>query len=260
MNLKDIIYQKKDRVAKILLNRPEVYNAFRTQTLRELAYAFEDAELDESVGVVVLTGAGKKAFSTGGDSKEVSGEAGYKKEMDYWHSRVHQAIRTVPKPVIAAVNGYAIGGGHILHILCDLTIAAEHARFGQAGPRVGSFDAGYGAAYLARIVGEKKAREIWFLCRQYSAQEALDMGLVNKVVPGEMLEEEVNRWSQEILGLSPTALKFLKAALNADSDNIFGLEQLSAGAVRLYWETPEAFEGRQAYLEKRKPNWDRFRK
>ena len=260
MKFDDIVYEKKDGVSTITFNRPEVYNAFRTQTLRELAYAFEDVELDRSIGVAVLTGAGNKAFCTGGDSKEVRGKAGYSKEMDYWHTRVHQVIRTVSKPVIAAVNGYAIGGGHVLHIICDLTIAAEHARFGQAGPRVGSFDAGYGAAYLARIVGEKKAREIWFLCRQYSAHEALEMGLVNKVVPGEKLMEEVHAWCQEILALSPTALKFLKAAFNADSDSIFGTEQLSMGAVRLYWENAEALEGRQAYLEKRKPDWNKFRK
>ena len=260
MKFEDIVYVKEDNIATITLNRPKVYNAFRTQTLQELARAFEDAELDRSVGVVVLTGAGDKAFCTGGDSKEVKDTAGYGKEMDYWHTRVHQAIRTLPKPVIAAVNGYAIGGGHILHLICDMTIAAENARFGQAGPRVGSFDAGFGAAYLARIVGEKKAREIWFLCRQYSAQEALEMGLVNKVVPAEKLMEAVNGWCQEILALSPTALKFLKAAFNADSDSIFGLEQLSMNAVRLYWENPEALEGRQAYLEKRKPDWNKYRR
>lgn len=260
MEFEDIVYEKKDGIATITLNRPKVYNAFRTQTLRELADAFEAVELDRSIGVVVLTGAGNKSFCTGGDSKEVSGKAGYAKELDYWHTRVHQAIRTVPKPVIAAVNGYAIGGGHILHLICDLSIAAEHARFGQAGPRVGSFDAGYGAAYLARVVGEKKAREIWFLCRQYSAQQALEMGLVNKVVPGEELMEEVKGWCQEVLALSPTALKFLKAAFNADSDSIFGIEQLSMGAVRLYWDSPEASEGRQAYVDKRKPDWNKFRK
>jgi len=260
MKFDDIVYEKKESVATITMNRPKVYNAFRTQTLRELARAFEDVELDRSIGVVVLTGAGDKAFCTGGDSKEVSGTAGYGKEMDYWHTRVHQAIRTVPKPVIAAVNGYAIGGGHILHIICDLTIAAEHAIFGQAGPRVGSFDAGFGAAYLARVVGEKKAREIWFLCRQYSAREALNMGLVNQVVPGKDLMEETDKWCQEVLALSPTALKFLKAAFNADTDSIFGLEQLSMGAVRLYWDSPEALEGRQAYMEKRGPDWNKFRK
>ena len=260
MKFEDIIYEKQDGIATITMNRPKVYNAFRIRMLREMARAFEDAELDRGVGVVVLTGAGDKSFCTGGDSKEAGDSAGYGKEMDYWHTRVHQAIRTVPKPVIAAVNGYAIGGGHILHMLCDLTIAAEHAKFGQAGPRVGSFDAGFGAAYLARIVGEKKAREIWFLCRQYTAKEALEMGLVNKVVPLEELMKEVKTWCLEILALSPTALKFIKAAFNADSDSIFGIEQLSMGAVRLYWENPEALEGRQAYREKRKPDWDKFRK
>lgn len=259
MEFKDVIYGKKDGVAKIIINRPEAYNAFRTQTLRELAYAFEDAELDSSVGVVVLTGAGNKAFCTGGDSKEVSGTAGYVKEMDYWHTRVHQAIRTVSKPVIAAANGYAIGGGNVLVTICDLAIASDNAKFGQAGPKVGSFDAGFGAAYLARIVGEKKAREIWFLCRQYTAHEALEMGLVNKVVPADKLEEEVNSWCKEILALSPTAIKFLKYAFNADTDHIFGSETMSVSAVRLYWETEEALEGRKSYLEKRKPDWKKFR-
>ena len=258
MNFEDILYEKKAGVAKIIINRAGVYNAFRTGTLKEIALAFEDAELDRKVRVVVLTGFGDKAFCTGGDSKEVSGKAGYAEDMDYWHTRVHQAIRSVPKPVIAAVNGYAIGGGHILHLLCDLSIAVEHAKFGQAGPKVGSFDAGYGAAYLARTVGEKKAREIWFLCRQYTAQEALEMGLVNKVVPKETFEAEVDKWCQEIIALSPTALKFLKAAFNADSDSIFGLENLALGAVRLYWGTKEADEGRDAYLNKRKPDWEKF--
>ena len=258
MNFEDVKYEKVEGIARITINRPEVYNAFRTQTLKELAYAFQDSELDRRVRVVVLTGAGEKAFCTGGDSKEVSGKAGYGEEMDYWHTRVHQAIRTVPKPVIAAVNGYAIGGGHIIHVLCDHTIAADHAKFGQAGPRVGSFDAGYGAAYLSRIVGEKIAREIWFLCRKYTAQEALNMGLVNKVVPKNELESEVNRWCEEIKALSPTALKCLKGAFNADSDSIFGLETMAINSVRLYWGSEEALEGRKAYLEKRKPDWDKF--
>ncbi|MDY7036580.1 MAG: enoyl-CoA hydratase-related protein, partial [Thermodesulfobacteriota bacterium] len=204
------------------------------------------------------TGAGNKAFCTGGDSKEVSGRAGYEENMDYWHTRVHQGIRTIPKPTIAAVNGYAIGGGHILHLLCDLSIAAQEAKFGQAGPRVGSFDAGYGGAYLTRIVGEKKAREIWFLCRQYSAAEALKMGLVNKVVPCEKLEEEVSEWCNEIKAMSPTALKFIKTSLNADSDSIFGLENLSTAAVKLYYQSDEAYEGKKAHLEKRKPDWNKY--
>ncbi len=260
MNFEDILYEKKEGVARIIINRPDVLNAFRTATLKELASAFEDASLDGTIGVVVLRGAGEKAFCVGGDAKESAGGSGYPREMDYWHTRVHQAIRGTEKPVIAAVNGYCIGGGNILQILCDLTIAAETAKFGQAGPRVGSFDAGYGAAYLARIVGEKKAREIWFLCRQYTAQEALDMGMVNKVVPQEKFDEEVASWCREILNLSPTALKFLKIAFNADSDAIFGTEAMAMAGVRLYWETDEANEWKKAFWEKREPEWKRFRK
>lgn len=256
----DIIYEKQDGIARITINRPEVLNAFRTKTLQEIAEALTDAELDASVGVVILTGAGDKAFCVGGDSKEVTGGAGYAREMDYWHNRVHQAIRSIPKPVIAAVNGWCIGGGNVLQVVCDLTIAVETARFGQAGPRVGSFDAGFGAAYLARVVGEKKAREIWFLCRQYTAQEALAMGMINAVVSREKFVKEVEAWANEILDLSPTALKFLKYSFNADSDNIYGMENLGMAAVRMYWQSDEAYEGRKAYLEKRKPDWSGFRK
>ena len=199
MEFKDIIYEKKNGIAKIIINRPQQYNAFTTNTVRELALSFEDAEQDSSIGVVVLTGIGDKAFCTGGDSKEAAQPGGYSKEVDYWHSRLHHNIRSIPKPVIAAVNGYAIGGGHVLHVLCDLTIASETAKFAQFGPKVGSFDAGFGASYLARIVGEKKAREIWYLCRQYTAQEALEMGLVERQVPLDKLEEEVDIWCKESL-------------------------------------------------------------
>ena len=259
MEFQDIIYQKKDGIAKIVINRPQAYNAFTTNTLREMAQAFDDAERDSSIGVVVLTGAGDKAFCTGGDTKEAAQPGGYSKEMDYWHTKVHMAIRNIPKPVIAAVNGYAIGGGNVLVTLCDLAIASENARLGQAGPRVGSFDAGFGVSFLARIVGEKKAREIWYLCRQYSAQEALEMGLVNKVVPSDKLEEEVNNWCQEILSMSPTALKFCKAACNADTDHQFGFEALTLGAVRMFWATEEAEETKHAFTEKRKTDFSKFR-
>ncbi len=255
----DIIYQKKEGVAKITINRPKVYNAFTTNTLEEMTQAFTDAELDSDVGVVVLTGAGDKAFCTGGDMKEAAQPGGYSKEMDYWHSAVHRAIRSIPKPVIAAVNGYAIGGGHILHLICDLTIASENARFGQAGPRVGSFDAGFGVSYLTRVVGEKKAREIWYLCRQYTAQEALEMGLVNKVVPSDKLEGEVDQWCREILSLSPTALKCCKIAFNAETDHQHGFEAWSMAAVRLFWATEEAGEAKKAFAEKRKADFSKFR-
>ncbi len=260
LEFKDIIYEKKEGIAKIIINRPHAYNAFTTNTLKELALAFEDAELDPTIGVVVLTGAGDKAFCSGGDLKEASQKGGYNRENDYWHERLHHDIRTISKPTIAAVNGYAIGGGHILHLLCDITIASENAKFGQAGPRVGSFDAGFGASYLARCVGEKKAREIWFLCRQYTAQEALEMGLVNKVVPQDKLMEEVELWCREILEKSPFALKFLKKALNADTDHQWGFDEMSQAAVRLYWATEEAEEAKRAFSEKRKPDFSKFRR
>jgi naphthoate synthase len=238
MEFTDILYEKQNNIAKIIINRPKVYNAFRTLTLKEICHALEDAELDPDIRVVVLRGSGDKAFCTGGDLNEAK-ESGYSKEMDYWHTQAHHLIRTITKPVIAAVNGWAIGGGHILHIICDLSIAADTAKLGQAGPRVGSFDAGFGAAYLARIVGEKKAREIWFLCRTYTAQEALEMGLVNKVVPLSELDTEVGKWCKEITELSSTAIKFLKASFNADTDHILGFEAMSAVAVRLFWGSDE---------------------
>jgi naphthoate synthase len=259
MEYKDIIYKKKNGVAKVTINRPQVYNAFTTNTLKEMTEALNDAEFDSSVGVVVITGAGEKAFCTGGDLKEASQPGGYNREIDYWHNALHRAIRSIPKVVIAAVNGYAIGGGHILHLICDLSIASENARFGQAGPRVGSFDAGFGVAYLARVVGEKKAREIWFLCRQYTAQEALEMGLVNKVVPQDKLDEEVDKWCQEILSLSPTALKFCKIAFNAETDHQYGFETWAGAAVRMFWTSKEATEAKTAFKEKRKPDFSQFR-
>ena len=251
MKFEDIIFEKTAGVAKITINRPAAYNAFRTHTLSEMCAALEDAELDTDIRVIVLRGAGDKAFCTGGDTQE-SQHGGYDEQMGYWHGRIHQMIRRVTKPVIAAVNGWAIGGGHILHIICDVTIAAENARFGQAGPKVGSFDAGYGAAYLARIVGEKKAREIWFFCRQYTAQEALDMGLVNKVVPLADLDREVETWCDEAKEMSPYALRFLKQAFNADTDHIAGFENMSSSAVRLYWETDEAKRQKETFKKRQK--------
>lgn len=248
----DIVYEKLTGYSIITFNRPEVLNAFRTRTLREVCEALERSELDDEVRVVVLTGAGDRAFCTGGDSKEVQTGAGYEKEMDYWHTRVHQSIRTLSKPVIAAVNGYAIGGGNVLVTICDLTIASENAIFGQAGPAVGSFDAGFGAGYLARIVGEKRAREIWFLCEQYTATEALSMGLVNKVVPKQELMKEVDSWCQRILSMSPTAIKFLKFAFNADSDHMYGSENMAMSAVRLYWGTEEAAQQKAKSKQRRK--------
>jgi naphthoate synthase len=259
MKFDDILYEKKGGIAKITINRPQSYNAFTTNTMKEIAETLGDAEFDSSVGVVVLTGAGDKAFCTGGDLKEAAQGGGYSKGMDYWHGAVHRGIRNIPKVVIAAVNGYAIGGGNILHLICDLTIASENAKFGQAGPRVGSFDAGFGVSYLTRVVGEKKAREIWFLCRQYTAQEALEMGMVNKVVPLEKLGEEVEKWCEEILALSPTAIKFCKLAFNAETDHMLGFEGWSHAAVRMFWGTKEAEEAKKAFAEKRKPDYTKFR-
>lgn len=250
MKFEDILYTKESGVAKIVFNRPEAYNAFRTLTLKEFCEALEDAELDTDIRVVVVRGAGDKAFCSGGDMQE-SKKGGYDKDMDYWHTRSHQMLRSITKPVIAAVNGFAIGGGHVLHVICDLSIAAENARFGQAGPRVGSFDAGYGAAYLARLVGEKKAREIWFLCRQYTAQEALEMGLVNKVVPLAELDAEVEKWCNEIKDLGPYALRYLKHSFNADTEHIGGLEGMATAAVRMYWESAEAKQYKQIFASKR---------
>ncbi len=256
----DIIFEKGEGIGKITINRPEVRNAFRPETLFELIEAFTTCREDPEIGVVIFTGAGDKAFCSGGDQR-VRGNGGY-----VGHDGVprlnalelQKVIKYLPKPVIAMVAGYAIGGGHVLHMLCDLTIAADNARFGQTGPRVGSFDAGWGATYMARIVGHKKAREIWFLCRQYDAQQALDMGLVNTVVPLERLEEETIQWCREILENSPMALRFLKAAFNADTDGLAGLQELAGDATMLYYMTEEGKEGRDAYIEKRKPDFSRF--
>ncbi|TMQ63816.1 MAG: 1,4-dihydroxy-2-naphthoyl-CoA synthase [Candidatus Eisenbacteria bacterium] len=256
----DILYEKADGIAKVTINRPDVRNAFRPQTVREMIEAFDDAREDPEIGVVILTGAGEEAFCSGGDQR-VRGAAGYVGDDQVPRLNVldlQKRIRALPKPVIAMVAGFAIGGGHVLHVVCDLTVAAENARFGQTGPKVGSFDGGFGAAYLARIVGQKKAREIWYLCRQYDAKEALAMGLVNAVVPLERLEEETVSWCREILAMSPMALRCLKAALNADCDGQAGLQEFAGNATLLYYMSEEAQEGRNAYLERRKPDFTKF--
>jgi naphthoate synthase len=260
MNYTDILVEKKDGVAWITINRPQVRNAFRTRTVAELTDAFVDVRWDPTVGVVVLTGAGDKAFCSGGDQKE-RGHGGYatdQRPMDV--EALHTAIRHIPKPVIAMVNGYAIGGGHVLHVLCDLSIAADTAVFGQTGPRVGSVDAGHGTGYLARLVGEKRAREIWYLCRQYTAQEALAMGLVNKVVPLADLRREVEQWCRELLEKSPTALALAKQSFNIDSEQRAGVAQFAHTALGMYYQTEEAMEGRNAFVEKRPVNFEKFRK
>jgi naphthoate synthase len=256
----DILYHKAEGIAKITINRPRVRNAFRPQTVVQMMRALDDARDDGGIGVVVLTGAGEKAFCSGGDIT-VRGDAGYEDDRGVHRLNVldfQRQIRTCPKPVVAMVAGYAIGGGHVLHMLCDLTIAADNAVFGQTGPRVGSFDGGWGASYMARIVGQKKAREIWFLCRQYDARQALDMGLVNTVVPLARLEEETVAWCREMLANSPLALRCLKAALNADCDGQAGLQELAGNATLLFYMTEEGQEGRDAWLQKRKPDFSRF--
>jgi naphthoate synthase len=259
-DFEDITYHKFEGIAKITINRPEVRNAFRPLTVEEMSRALADARDDEQIGVVILTGEGEKAFCSGGDQR-IRGEAGYKDGQGVHRLNVldfQRQMRTCPKPIIAMVAGYAIGGGHVLHLVCDLTICADNAIFGQTGPKVGSFDGGYGAGYLARIVGQKKAREIWFLCRQYNAQEALQMGLVNKVVPYEQLETETIQWCREILANSPMAIRCLKAALNADCDGQAGLQELAGNATMLFYMSEEGQEGRNAYLEKRKPDFKKF--
>ena len=258
----DINYEKSyEGIAKITINRPEVRNAFRPLTVREMRAALNDAREDTKIGVIILTGEGAKAFCSGGDQR-IRGSAGYE-DSETGHLRLNvldfqREIRTCPKPVVAMVAGYAIGGGHVLHVMCDLTIAADNAIFGQTGPKVGSFDGGYGSSYLARMVGQKKAREIWFLCRQYTAQQALEMGMVNTVVPLEKLEEETLQWSREMLQHSPMALRCLKLALNADCDGQAGLQELAGNATMLFYMSEEGQEGRNAYLEKRKPDFNKF--
>ena len=258
----DINFEKSNEgIAKITINRPEVRNAFRPLTVREMRGALNDAREDTKIGVIILTGEGEKAFCSGGDQR-IRGSAGYE-DSETGHLRLNvldfqREIRTCPKPVVAMVAGYAIGGGHVLHVMCDLTIAADNAIFGQTGPKVGSFDGGYGSSYLARMVGQKKAREIWFLCRQYTAQQALEMGMVNTVVPLEKLEDETLQWSREMLQHSPMALRCLKSALNADCDGQAGLQELAGNATMLYYMSEEGQEGRNAYLEKRKPDFNKF--
>jgi naphthoate synthase len=256
----DIIYEKAEGIAKVTINRPEVRNAFRPTTLFELSEAFDDARDDPEVGVIILTGAGDMAFCSGGDQK-IRGDAGYLDPKGTPRLNVldlQVQMRRTPKPFIAMVAGYAIGGGHILHLVCDLTIAADNAIFGQTGPKVGSFDAGYGSSLLARMVGDKRAREIWYLCRQYNAQEAYEMGMVNKVVPLAELEAETVTWAREILTKSPIAIRFIKAAINAAADGAAGQQQLAGDATMLFYMTEEGQEGRDAFNEKRPPDFGKF--
>ena len=258
----DILYETRPGIAKITINRPEVRNAFRPKTLFELSDAFNRARDDLEVGVIIFTGAGDEAFCSGGDQR-IRGDDGYRDDHGIGRLNVldlQVQIRRLPKPVIAMVAGYAIGGGHVLHIVCDLTIAADNARFGQTGPKVGSFDGGYGSGLLARIVGHKKAREIWYLCRQYDANEALEMGLVNTVVPLDRLEEETIAWADRMLEMSPLALRLLKASFNADTDGLAGVQQLAGDATLLYYMSEEAQEGRDAFVQKRSPEFNKFPK
>lgn len=264
-DFQDIIYEKMDGIAKITINRPEKRNAFRPETTCEMYEAFADAREDSNIGVILLTGAGpskdgKYAFCSGGD-QSIRGDKGYVGKDGIPRLNildVQKQIRSIPKPVIALVAGYAIGGGHVLHVVCDLTIAADNAIFGQTGPKVGSFDGGFGASYLARIVGQKKAREIWYLCRQYNATEAYEMGLVNKIVPVDKLEDEGIQWANEILEKSPLAIRLLKSAFNAELDGQAGIQELAGNATLLYYMTEEAQEGKKAYNEKRKPEFKKF--
>jgi 2-ketocyclohexanecarboxyl-CoA hydrolase len=259
--LTDVRYEVEDGLARITIDRPDRMNAFRARTVDELIHCFKRAWASGEVGVVCLTGAGDRAFCTGGDQKQraETGDYGPSESGLFEVEYLHRLIREIPKPVIAAVNGYAIGGGHVLHVLCDLTLAADGAVFGQTGPRVGSFDAGFGTAYLARVVGEKRAREIWFLCRQYDAQTAEQWGLVNRVVPQPELKDEVRRWADEILALSPTALRFVKQSFNTDSEHLAGVGQLAFSGLGLYVESDEAREGVEAFAEKRVPDFAPYR-
>jgi len=257
----DIRCEYAEGIAKITIDRPQVRNAFRPETVQELISAFHYAHHHPDVGVIILTGEGGEAFCSGGDQKIRGDEGGYRDRQGVQHLNVldlQMQIRRLPKPVVAMVAGYAIGGGHVLHLVCDLTIAAENARFGQTGPRVGSFDAGLGAGLMARTVGLKRAKEIWFLCRQYDAQEALAMGLVNAVVPLDQLEQETLAWCQQMLTHSPTALRLIKAGFNADTDGLAGIQELAGNATGLFYMTAEANEGKQAFLEKRPPNFAKF--
>jgi len=261
MELTDTRYEAADGIATITIDRPEVYNAFRARTVDEMIFSLKQAWADHAVGVVILTGAGDKAFCTGGDQKQraATGDYGPSESGLFEIETLHRVIRDIPKPVIAAVNGFAIGGGHVLHVVCDLTIASSTARFGQSGPRVGSFDAGFGSAYLARIVGEKRAREIWYLCRQYTADQALAWGLVNAVVEPSALMDETRAWAREILSKSPTAIRFLKHSFNAEHEGIAGISQLSFDALELFVRSDEAQEGVNAFGEKRDPDFGPFR-
>ncbi len=262
MELTDVIYETDNGLATITINREKRYNAFRAETVDQIIRCFKRAWADENVGVVCLTGAGEKAFCSGGDQKERAETGSYGKSESglFEILALQRVIRDIPKPVIAAVNGLAIGGGHVLHVLCDLTIAADHARFGQNGPRVGSFDAGWGTGLLARVVGEKRAREIWFLCRQYDAQTAKQWGLVNEVVPAAQLKEEVRKWADEMLAMSPTTLRFLKQSLNTDTEHFVATGAVASSGLIQFVETPEAGEGIRAFAEKRKPNFGNYRK
>ncbi|WP_182870110.1 enoyl-CoA hydratase-related protein [Rhodopirellula sp. JC639] len=259
MSYQDILLKVEDGVATITINRPQVYNAFRAETCEELIDAFKRVAWNDSIGVIVLTGAGDKAFCTGGDQSAHEGQYQGRGTIGLPLEDLQAAIRDAPKPVIARVQGYAIGGGNVLALLCDLTIAGESAVFGQVGPKVGSVDPGFGTAYMARVIGEKRAREVWFLCRQYSGAEAVRMGLANVVVPDDELDDEVQRWCQEILEKSPTALAIAKGSFNADTAHIGGLSAMGMRAVKLFYETDESQEGVRAFKEKRKPDFDKFR-
>ena len=259
---KDIKYHKSEGVAKITINRPEVRNAFRPLTVKEMMEALEEARNDETIGVIILTGEGKEAFCSGGDQR-IRGDAGYTDDLGIDRLNVldfQRQIRSCPKPVVAMVAGYAIGGGHVLHVVCDLTICADNALFGQVGPKVGSFDGGFGTSYLARIVGQKRAREIWFMCGKYNAEEALAMGLVNAVVPYEELESTTMAWCKQMLQHSPLAMRCLKSAFNADCDGQAGLQELAGNATLLYYMTEEAKEGHRAFLKKQDPDFSKFPK
>ena len=258
MEYQDILYVKENGIATITINRPNAYNAFRANTCEEMIDAFKDADFDKSIGVVVLTGAGDKAFCTGGDQGTQEGGYGGRGTIGLPIEEVQSAIRDIPKPVIARVNGFAIGGGNVLVTLCDLAIASDKAQLGQVGPKVGSVDPGFGTAYLARVVGEKKAREIWYLCRRYTAQEALAMGMVNAVVPHDQLDAEVRKWCEEILEKSPTAIAFAKRSFNVDSEMIRGLSAMAMQGLKLYYETEESAEGGNAFREKRKPEFRKY--